>query len=103
MTMRHAMWMGLLALASMAAHAQSSSAVEPYEEYGKHLRAAQEVTPLTSNMFGDQVSLYNGATEFDVTDIDLPGNSSLPVRFARRLEVDDRRQPTGNLGGLGEW
>ncbi|OOG64722.1 hypothetical protein B0E46_04730 [Rhodanobacter sp. B04] len=101
--MRHAMWMGLLALASMAAHAQSSSAVEPYEEYGKHLRAAQEVTPLTSNMFGDQVSLYNGATEFDVTDIDLPGNSSLPVRFARRLEVDDRRQPTGNLGGLGEW
>ena len=99
MNVRQLIWTGLLALVAMAAHAQ----VEPYEEYGKHLRAAQEVTPLTSQLFGDQVSLYNGATEFDVTDIDLPGNSGLPVRLARRFAVNDRRQTVGNLGGFGEW
>jgi len=94
----------LLAVFSLTAQAQSGSTnVDAYEEYGKHVRAAQEVTPLTSTLFGDRVSLYNGATEFDVTDVDLPGNSSLPVRFGRRLEIDDRRQPTGKLGGLGEW
>lgn len=88
----------LLVLAALPLHAQ----VAPYEEYGKNLRAAQEVTPLKSDLFGDKVSLYNGATEFDVTDIDLPGNSSLPVRFGRRLMIDDRRLPTGHLGGFGD-
>jgi hypothetical protein len=100
MKVRAMLWLGLiLVAAAWQAHAQ----VEPYEEYGKHLRAAEEVTPLTSNLFGDQVSLYNGGTEFDVTDIDLPGNSSLPVRLARRFTITDRRQAVGNLGGFGEW
>jgi YD repeat-containing protein len=90
------------ALSALTAHAQSDG-VEPYEEFAKHLRAAQEVTPLKSDLFGDHVSLYNGSVEFDVTDIDIPGNSALPVRFGRRLEVEDRRRPTGHLGGMGDW
>ncbi len=97
------LWAALLVLMSMTAHAQSADGVDPYEEFGKHLRAAQEVTPLKSGLFGDQVSLYNGSTEFDVTDIDLPGNSALPVQFRRRLVVDDRRKATGNIAGLGDW
>lgn len=98
------LWIGLVMAAMvLPALGQSSDGVEPYEEYGKHLRAAQETTPLTSTLFGDQLSLYNGATEFDVTDIDLPGNGSLPVRFSRRLTIDDRRRATGNIGGLGDW
>jgi YD repeat-containing protein len=97
----HMLWLGLLLGAAVPpSHAQD---VEPYEEFGKHLRAAQEVTPLTSTLFGDKVSLYNGSTEFDVTDIDLPGNSGLPVRFGRQFVVEDRRTPTGNLAGLGDW
>lgn len=104
MKTRTGSWLGLvLLMATLGVHAQSTDGVEPYEEYGKHLRSAQEVSPLTSDLFGDQVSLYNGATEFDVADIDLPGNSSLPVRFGRRLTIDDRRRPTGRLGGLGDW
>jgi YD repeat-containing protein len=94
---------GLTLFASLA-HAQSgSTGVEAYEEFGKRLRAAQEVTPLTSDLFGDHVSLYNGSVEFAVTDIDIPGNAALPVRFGRRLEIEDRRLPTGHLGGLGDW
>ena len=97
------LWAVLLVLLSVTAHAQSTSGVEPYEEFGKHLRAAEEVTPLTSSLFGDQVSLYNGATEFDITDIDLPGNSALPVQLRRRMEINDRRKDPGNIGGLGDW
>lgn len=92
---------GLFLFASLA-HAQSTG-VEPYEEFGKRLRAAQEVTPLTSDLFGDHVSLYNGSVEFGVTDIDIPGNSALPVQFGRRFEIEDRRLPTGHLGGMGDW
>jgi len=104
MKVRHALWLGLsLLTASWQAVAQDNSSLAPYEEYGKHLRAAEEVTPLTSTLFGDQTSLYNGSTEFDVTDIDLPGNSHLPVRLSRRLAIDDRRLNPGNLGSFGDW
>ncbi|WP_109124704.1 hypothetical protein [Dyella sp. C11] len=89
-------------LFATAAYGQSSG-VEAYEEFGKRLRAAQEVTPLKSDLFGDHVSLYNGSVEFDVTDIDIPGNSALPVQFGRRFEIEDRRLPTGHLGGMGDW
>jgi hypothetical protein len=80
---------------------KTAAGLAPYEEYSKHLRAAEEVTPLTSTLFGDQTSLYNGATEFDVTDIDLPGNSHLPVQAEPAgLAIDDRRLDPGNLGGF---
>ncbi len=92
-----------LAIAAFAVRAQTASAVAPEEEFGKRLRAAQEVTPLSSSLFGDQVSLYNGATEFNVVDIDIPGNGALPVQLHRRFEIEDRRLPTGHLGGMGDW
>jgi hypothetical protein len=93
----------ILALTSALAHAQTTDGVEPYEEFGKRLRAAEEVTPLKSNLFGDKVSLYNGATEFDVADISVPGNGSLPVELRRHLIIEDRRKDPGNLGGFGDW
>ena len=93
----------LLVTPGLPAHAQSTGSVDPYEEYGKHLRAAQEVTPLTSELFGDQVSLYNGAAEFNVVDIDLPGNSGLPVQLRRRFAINDRRVDPGRIAGMGDW
>jgi YD repeat-containing protein len=104
MKTHHTFWLGLgLLVLSWAVIAQDESTVAPYEEFGKHLRAAEEVTPLTSTLFGDHTTLYNGATEFDVTDIDLPGNSHLPVRLSRRFEAADHRALPGNLGGFGDW
>ncbi|WP_457022077.1 RHS repeat protein [Luteimonas sp. A611] len=55
------------------------------------------------------MSLYNGATEFTATDIDVPGNSALPVRLTRRMKVE--LYPVGseggpwnsNLKGAGDW
>lgn len=62
--------------------------IHPYLEYRKRVEAAQSISPLDNGVFGDQVSLYNGATEFSVTDIDIPGNSALPVQLGRRLSVE---------------
>jgi len=92
-----------MALLPRIACADATSGLDPYEEFGKHLRAAQEVTPLSDNGFGDRVSLYNGATEFDVTDFAIPGNNTLPVELGRRFTVDDRRMDPGYLGGFGDW
>lgn len=89
--------------AATLAHAQTDNGVEPYEEFGKKLRAAEEITPLKSDLFGDKVSLYNGSTEFNVVDVSVPGNGALPVEFRRRLVIEDRRKDPGNIGGLGDW
>jgi hypothetical protein len=74
----------------------------PYQEYDKLVKAAEMVTPLKSDLFGDNVSLYNGATEFTVFDISLPGNNALPVRLGRSFKVE-LRNDADNLGGFGAW
>ncbi len=55
-------------------------------------------------MFGNRTSESNGNTVFETTDVSLPGNSSLPVQFGRRLLISTG---TGyikeELGGLGNW
>jgi RHS repeat-associated protein len=86
---------------------------QPYESYEKRIRAAEMVEPLTSEMFGERLNLYNGAVEFAVTDVDLQGNSSLPVQLGRRFKVQVRHhaQTTSRghssdaqpLGGFGDW
>lgn len=73
----------------------SSDGVSPYLEYRKRIEAAQNLSPLDESLFGDSVSLYNGSTTFTNTDIDLPGNNALPVRLARRHDVE--LQPQGQL------
>jgi RHS repeat-associated protein len=69
----------------------SPSYLEPYQEFGKRMKAAREVGPLEGSMFGDSTSLYNGSTEFSVVDISVPGNSGLPVEVRRRLLIQERR------------
>lgn len=83
-------------------------AIEPYVEYRKRVEAAQNVSPLDSGLFGEQVSLYNGNTTFSVTDIDLPGNGTLPVRLSRRYAIDLQPQDQNFaydslLRGMGNW
>ncbi len=69
----------------------SPAYLEPYQEFGKRIKAASAVAPLEGNMFGDEISLYNGATSFSVVDISVPGNSALPVEVRRKLIIEDRR------------
>lgn len=38
-------------------------------------------TALQNDLFEEKVNLYTGKAQFLATDIDLPGNNSLPVRL----------------------
>jgi YD repeat-containing protein len=83
-------------------------AVEPYQEYNKRIQTAQNMTALKNDLFGESISLYNGKTDFSVSDVDLPGNNSLPVRLSRRFSVELHLTGTAstfnaNLEGAGGW
>jgi RHS repeat-associated protein len=97
----HLFALGLLA-ASLPTLAQES--ILPYREYAKRTDAAQRVGPLTDSAFGSETSLYNGSTSFRVVDIDLPGNSGLPVQLSRKMDVEVRpNSATGRLDGMLDW
>ena len=92
----------LMCVSAISLANSSVGSVPPYQEYSKVVNSAEMVGALDGGMFGDQTSLYNGSTEFAVTDIDLPGNNSLPVRLARRLKIESREY-TQSIGGFGIW
>ncbi len=75
----------LLGLAGTA-HAQSITDVA---EWGKRIQSGHSIGTLGTDLFGDSTNYYDGSTSFSVTDIDLPGNNSLPVRLARTLAAED--------------
>lgn len=87
--------------------ASQAAAIEPYQEYRKHIESAQNLTALKDDLMGDSVSPYNGQTEFAVTDISLPGNNALAVQLRRRFSIElDLVNDTvfnANIDGVGGW
>lgn len=82
--------------------------VPPWVEYRKRLEPSQQIAPLEAGFAGDEVSRYNGATVFSVTDISIPGNFAVPVQLVRRLDIalqpQDEIQPyDARLLGAGNW
>ncbi len=75
-----------------------------YQEYSQIMRSAEMVSPLSSDLFGENINLFDGQTEFSNIDINVPGNSELPVQLRRRLSIvraTDSLDPI--YGGIGEW
>lgn len=70
-------------------------------------RVGAESDGVKDDLFGDSVSLYNGKTEFGVTDVSLPGNNALPVEMRRRFSVELDLVGSGsynsNIDGVGGW
>jgi hypothetical protein len=104
-TIMFAMLIAILCSSSVMAQTEG---VQPFLEYKKRIQTTQQISPLDSGLFGESISLYNGATSFSVVDIDLPGNNPLPVRLERRMEMDIQPQGTGPvydtlLRGIGNW
>jgi len=72
------------------------------QKYIERIKQSQDIGRLSVDSFGEQVSLKNGAVEFNWTDIDIPGNSKLPVRLQRSHVVEDEGAGrSGKLGGFG--
>lgn len=85
-----------------------AAAIEPFQEYRKHVESAQNLTAFKDDLFGESVNLYNGKTEFVVTDIDLKGNNALPVQLRRRFSVEldlvgTAASYNANIDGVGGW
>lgn len=96
----------LATLPSLRAWAANYQGVDPYEEYGKRINAAEQVAPLSDSLFGDRINLYNGTTTFAATDVSLPGNNALPVSVSRELPIEDKRAVPadgGELPGFADW
>lgn len=65
----------------------SASAQAIIDQYNHRLKNAQAISPLTDEMFGEQVSLHDGNTTFRVTDVQLPTNGTIPVSVGRKFDV----------------
>ena len=82
-----------------AASATGSGVTLSYLD-GLRPAAPDNLVALGPQMFGDSVNLFNGALQFEHTDLQIPGNSSLPVQVVRRY-VPGR---TPQVRGLyGDW
>jgi len=93
---------GFMLFALHGGLAAANTPITPHSEYYKRIRTGEMISPLSSDLFGERITLSSGATEFVVTDIDLPGNSPLPVRLQRRFAVQSFKDRTP-LGGFGSW
>jgi len=81
---------------------QPAGAVDFAEEFTRKIQAARAVAPLGSDLFGDSTDWYTGTTTFRVVDVDIPGNSALPVRIARVRTSAPPEGPT-SPGLMGDW
>lgn len=97
--------MGFVVLmAPMLAQAQ----VTIPQEYEKTVKATGEIGALGTDLFGEQVSLYTGATTFQAVDVSLPGNNGLAVEIRRSFSVESRDGPSQTQllsrdGTFAEW
>jgi RHS repeat-associated protein len=82
--------------------AESASAGTDTEEWARRIKTAETLGALGSNLFGDSTNFYNGQTGFTQTDIDLPGNNSLPVRVARTYSAS-QREGADAPGLMSDW
>ena len=59
------------------------------EDYTTQMPGPKQEVSLGPDLFGDKTDAYSGATTLLVTDVDLPGNGDLPVRYQRSLQAFD--------------
>ena len=53
-----------------------------------------QLSPLDEHLLGDRIDIESGSLSFHQVDVDIPGNSDLPVRFARK------RARHGDMNGI---
>jgi hypothetical protein len=95
--MASALLVGLLATGLPA-----QAAKYPWDSYEDRMKATTSPAALDMELFGDSVSLQNGALSFAVTDVSLPGNSKIPVQLTRRYQVINRKERISD-GMLADW
>lgn len=99
-----------LLLCSSCAFAQ-----DPRQLYKNEIERLSGVPALTEQDLGAKVSLYDGSVEYRLVDIDIKGNSALPVRLVRYfrptveyyVDVADsgryEHSPSPRIFGINRW
>ena len=104
-TMYRVVSLALLAITFSAhtAHAQTTFGV--HEKAIERVNEARSIGPISvDDVFGEQISNFDGGGEFTNVDITVPGNNGLAVELRRSLKIDDRFRLNGtHLGGFAEW
>lgn len=90
---------------ALAGFSSTTHAEFAFHSYSKNIKSADVVGSAGSDMFGDQTNFYTGTTSFSQVDIDIPGNSGLPVRLARRFTQGsgDALPSVGTDHVFGDW
>ncbi|MDQ7760276.1 MULTISPECIES: RHS repeat domain-containing protein [Xanthomonas] len=79
---------------------QNALAVTPEDEFDKRIKTAQKVQPLSGNLFGENISLYNGTIKFQHIDVEQAG-VGLPIQLVRSFAIETQ-QETG-WHAFGDW
>ena len=89
------------ALLPAASQAQQRTLIDNYNDT---IKGATTIGPLGSDLFGEQISVFDGTTEFHATDVNVPTNSGLPMMVGRKLMVNgrsiDERNGAGGAPGI---
>jgi len=94
----------LLSLIVLTGSAAAFAQATVYMEQDKLIRSNRDVVAYGTDLFGDQVNLYNGTVEFQQTDVSIPGNNALSVAIGRRLVPGTSGDGGVSLDGLfGDW
>lgn len=83
-------WGALASTIFMCNSAALAQSAAPEDELRKLIRISEDVQPLGDNAFGEQISLYNGATRFVQIDISSSGQGPL-LQVSRTFELPDYR------------
>jgi hypothetical protein len=82
------------------AHAQVSTHIT----YEDHIKKSRNFVALDENLFGDKVSLQDGALSFRYDDVVLPTTSGLRLSIGRRSAANYRARNTPGFHVFGsEW
>lgn len=65
------------------------------------MEVKEQITPETTELFGDKIDLNTGSVMFQQTDLSLKGNSSLPVSVSRTYRGSKNNR--GNNASFGDW
>ncbi|KKO46415.1 hypothetical protein WG68_06530 [Arsukibacterium ikkense] len=87
---------------SMSSSGDDGAALKLMTELAlSRMEVKEQITPETTDLFGDRVDLNSGSISFSHIDVALKGNSNLPVEIRRAYRGSKNNR--GNNSSLGDW
>lgn len=74
-----------------------------YTTYASQIAQTSSVNPLGSDLFGEQIDLYDGGLSFRVVDVSVPGVGDLPFEVARTYSVRAHNDRPRNDRAFADW